>query len=281
MGLKDTLQQWMGRLGDHSPTGPEPSEPPLPNTEAYSLADHLPALQTKLGHVFANPELLANALLHRSHIHVTGQEREESNERLEFLGDSVLGLVVNEKLYREFPGRSEGDLTKMKSLLVCGARLSEVAQANEIGQHIRMSRSEAATGGRKRSSILADTMEALIGAIYLDGGLEAARAMISKVVLEGSEDVLARRSLRNFKSRLQELIQARYKSPPRYRILSVEGPDHDRVFRVAVTYSGTVLGTGSGGNKKSAEQSAAQEALKILEEDPDFLGRQETEKGSS
>lgn len=281
MGLKDALQHWMARIGGTPPTGPDFPPEEGSNLEAYSLADHLPALQQKLGHVFQDPSLLGNALLHRSHIHVAGQEREESNERLEFLGDAVLGLVVNEMLYRDYPDRSEGDLTKMKSLLVCGARLSEVAKANDIGEHIRMSRSEAATGGRKRSSILADTMEALIGAIYLDGGLDAARSMIHMVVLEGREGVLARRSLRNYKSRLQELIQARYKSPPRYRILSVEGPDHDRVFKVAVTYGGKTLGTGTGGNKKSAEQNAAQEALTILEEDPDFLERQETEKDSS
>lgn len=289
MGLKDTLQHGMApimarimaRIGSTEPTGPDPSVTDESNLEAYSLADHLPALQQKLGHTFSDTSLLANALLHRSHIHVAGRAREESNERLEFLGDAVLGLVVNEMLYREYPDRSEGDLTKMKSLLVCGARLSEVAKVHDIGEHIRMSRSEAATGGRKRSSILADTMEALIGAIYLDGGLEAARAMIHQVVLHGRENVLARRSLRNYKSRLQELIQARYKSPPRYRILSVDGPDHDRVFLVAVTYGGRTLGTGTGGNKKSAEQSAAQEALTILEEDPDFLERQETEKGPS
>ena len=231
----------------------------------------MPALDVKLGNSFLNQHLLSNALLHRSHIHVTGQDREDSNERLEFLGDAVLGLVVNERLYKDFPDRSEGDLTKMKSLLVCGARLSEVAKAIDLGIHIRMSRSEAATGGRKRSSILADTMEALIGAIYLDAGLSAAAEMIHTVVLAGSEGVLAKRSLRNFKSRLQELIQARYKSPPRYKILGVEGPDHDRIFRVAVTFGGTVLGTGSGGNKKAAEQSAAQEALDALDQNPDLL----------
>ena len=280
MAFKDSIRQLLARWGGTPPDGPVSVAPQAEEVADYALAEHIPALQAKLDYVFVDPSLLANALLHRSHVHVSGQEREDSNERLEFLGDAVLGLVVNEVLYREYPDRSEGDLTKMKSLLVCGARLSEVAKAIDLGAHVRMSRSEAATGGRKRSSILADTTEALIGAIYLDGGLAAARNMIQKVVLAGSETVLAKRSLRNFKSRLQEMIQARYKSPPRYKILSVEGPDHDRVFTVAVTFGGTVLGSGTGGNKKSAEQSAAQEALEMLEKDPDFLEDKAPEKGT-
>ena len=209
--------------------------------------------------------------MHRSHIHVTGQEREQSNERLEFLGDAVLGLLANEFLFQQFPDRSEGDLTKMKSLLVCGARLSEVATSIDLGIHVRMSRSEAATGGRQRPTILADTTEALIGAVYLDGGLKPARQVVNRVVLKGSEDVLARRSLRNYKSRLQELIQARYKSPPRYKIVNVEGPDHDRQFRVVVTFGSQELGSGEGRSKKTAEQNAARQALENIESQEDFL----------
>jgi ribonuclease-3 len=226
----------------------------------------LNALEGKLGYHFVDRTLLANALLHRSHIHVTGQVRGNSNERLEFLGDAVLGLVVNEHLYRSFTDSSEGDLTKMKSLLVCGACLSEVAGEQEFGVHIRMSRSEAATGGRGRSSILADTTEAVIGAVYLDGGLEAARAVIQRILLDGAERVLADSSERNYKSRLQELIQAEHKSPPRYRVVAVEGPDHDRVFRVAVSFEGQILGVGEGRNKKAAEQTAAAAALATLEQ---------------
>ena len=265
MGLGRSLRSVLKRI-----TGPStgavrgdvgPSEAPETATE-----EHLDAVEAKLGHTFNDRSLLRNALLHRSHIHVTGQDREQSNERLEFLGDAVLGLLVNDYLYHRFAGRSEGDLTKMKSLLVCGARLSEVAVKYDLGIHIWMSRSEAATGGRKRSSILADTTEALIGAVYLDGGLSAARGVVERIVLGGAERVLKRRSLRNYKSRLQELIQARHKTPPRYKILSVEGPDHDRLFRVAVTFEGEVLGAGEGRNKKSAEQNAAREALANLED---------------
>lgn len=231
----------------------------------------LAQVETKLGYQFKNRIHLQRALLHRSHVHVAGNSRNQSNERLEFLGDAVLGLVVNEYLFLKFPGHTEGDLTKMKSLLVCGSRLSEVAGSLQIGSHIQMSRSEAATGGRKRSSILADTMEAIIGAVYLDGGITAAKQVIKQCLLDNSSKVLARRSLSNYKSRLQELIQARYKSPPRYRIKKAEGPDHARVFTVNVTFNGVALGSGEGPNKKSAEQKAAQAALHRLEEEPDLL----------
>ncbi len=123
----------------------------------------------------------------------------------------------------------------------------------------------------KPYSILADTTEALIGAVYLDGGLSAARGVIKRVVLSGSENVLVRRSLRNYKSRLQELIQSRYKSPPRYKVVSVEGPDHDRIFTVVATFGGTVMGTGEGRNKKTAEQKAAREALAFIDKHGDGL----------
>ena len=272
MGIKDSIQQALARLSGHGPVKPDTQVTgPIGEPSADDMAQ-LMALEAKLGHTFRDRTLLQNALLHRSHIHVTGQDREQSNERLEFLGDAVLGLVVNEELFTLYPGSSEGDLTKMKSLLVCGARLSEVASAIDLGIHVRMSRSEAATGGRQRSSILADTTEAAIGAVYLDAGLGAARKVIRKVVLAGSEKVLAKRSLRNYKSRLQELIQARFKSPPRYKVINVEGPDHDRLFQVGVTFSGTLLGSGEGRNKKAAEQNAARVALDNIEGNPELLG---------
>ena len=277
MGLKNSLQnvlaRWSGSSSPADRAGTAGDDAAAAAAEAKAIEAGARALELKMGYTFRDPTLLGNALLHRSHVHVTGQDRERSNERLEFLGDAVLGLVVNEDLYHKFPDRSEGDLTKMKALLVCGARLSEVASQCDLGAHVRMSRSEAATGGRHRSSILADTTEALIGAVYLDGGLGAARGVIERLVLAGSEGVLARRSLRNYKSRLQELIQARHKTPPRYRVMEVDGPDHDRLFRVAVTFSGRTLGQGEGRNKNTAEQRAAREALEALERDPEQLDR--------
>jgi len=241
------------------------------DADGIDSASLVAAVESKLGYRFNDPRHLHKSLVHRSHIHVTGSSRREANERLEFLGDAVLGLVVNEYLYRHYPTREEGDLTKMKSLLVCGTRLTEMASRLDLGLHIMMSRSEAATGGRQRSSILADTMEAVIGAVYLDGGLAAARAVIDRWLLEGAGGVLSRRALGNYKSRLQELIQARFKVPPRYRVLRAEGPDHARVFTVEAVFEGLVLGTGEGHNKKMAEQQAARRALERLEAEPDLL----------
>lgn len=265
MGLTDTMQRWLARIaGDRGRRG---NSAAAPTTDRESLL----ALEAKLGYGFDDIALLENALLHRSHVHITGNHRIQSNERLEFLGDAVLGLVVNEHFFRLYPHYSEGDLTKMKSLLVCGERLAEVAGALDVGQYILMSRSEAATGGRRRSSILADTMEALIGAVYLDGGLAAARAVIERIMLYGSEKVVASRAQGNYKSRLQEIVQARFKSPPRYRVLTADGPDHARVFVVGVTFAGVMLGQGKGRNKKAAEQQAAAAALTRLADEPNLL----------
>jgi len=210
--------------------------------------------------------LLRQALTHRSHVHVTGHERIESNERLEFLGDSVLGMAVNEFLYHQFTGKEEGDLTKIKSLLVCGATLAKVGEKLGIGSHLLLSRSEAGTGGRKRESILADATEAIIGAIYLDGGLDETKRFIDENILVNVHATLQERTHRNYKSLLQESLQARYKVPPRYKVSYTTGPDHARRFTVKVTLKGTVLGVGSGKSKKQAEQRAAESALARLDE---------------
>lgn len=231
----------------------------------------LSVLEDKIAHRFEKPALLRQALMHRSHELVARRHVAESNERLEFLGDAVLGLIVNDYLYESYPTASEGGLTKMKSLLVCGERLAEVAGRFDLGAHIFMSRSEADTGGRTRASILADATEALIGAVYLDGGLPGARRVIQSWLLADCEQVLLSRGLENFKSRLQEIIQGRYKSPPRYRVISSEGPDHARVFRVSVTFNGRLLGQGIGASKKIAEQDAARQALAELAARDDLL----------
>ena len=266
MVLFTGFQHWLANLLALRPGGTQPAGGELTD-EPLLLRE----VEKKLGYSFQDRTFLQRALQHRSHVHISGSNRNQSNERLEFLGDSVLGLVVNEYLYLRFPKRAEGDLTKMKSLLVCGTRLSEVAGNLQLGSHIRMSRSEAATGGRKRTSILADTMEAVIGAVYLDGGIEAAHRVIKHCLLDRSSRLLNRRSLGNYKSRLQELIQAKYKNPPRYRVVRATGPDHARIFTVSVTFHGVVLGTGEGPNKKAAEQKAAQEALNRLAEEPELL----------
>jgi len=233
------------------------------------------AVQTKLAYTFDDPDLLGLALVHRSHTHSLGGGRLQSNERLEFLGDSVLGLVVNAYLYRHYPRLEEGDLTKMKSKLVCGESLSRVAGRLDLGEHILMSRGEAATGGRRRASILADAVEAIIGAVYLDGGLKAATDVIDLWLLDDADVFLNERALVNDKSRLQEMIQAGHKSPPVYRLVEASGPDHARIFTVEVFFGATVLGRGAGPSKKRAEQAAATEAMRRLAAQPGLLGEPE------
>lgn len=226
----------------------------------------LAELEGKLGYRFRDRQWVRQALTHRSHVHVSGMERLESNERLEFLGDSVLGMVVNEFLFQRFEEKEEGDLTKIKSLLVCGPTLARIGHRLGLGQHLLLSRSEAGTGGRKRESILADATEALIGAVYLDGGLEPVRELIHRHVLVNVNETLQERTNRNYKSLLQERLQARFKVPPRYKVSYTTGPDHARRFTVKVSLRGQVLGVGSGSSKKQAEQRAAEIALARLEE---------------
>jgi len=244
---------------------------PALDEEAETRA--LAAVQAKLQYVFQDLEMLRLALIHRSHTHYRGGGRIESNERLEFLGDSVLGLVVNTYLYRHYPRLEEGDLTKMKSKLVCGEHLARVAGRFELGEHILMSRGEAATGGRRRASILADAVEAVIGAVYLDGGLAAATDVLDLWLLDDADAFLTEHELVNDKSRLQEMVQARHKSPPVYRQVDASGPDHARTFTVEVMFSASVLGRGTGPSKKRAEQAAAGEAIRRLAAQPGLLDK--------
>ena len=214
---------------------------------------------------FRDADLLKLALTHRSYLTVTGQGPRESNERLEFLGDSVLGLVTSEFLYRAHPTEHEGQLTKTKSLLVSKAILSRRALAMGLGQFVLMSHSEVESGGRQRLSILADAFEAVVGAIYLDQGFEPARQFIVRWLLRDSREIVADKRHTNFKSHLQEFVQSTYRTHPVYRIRSEIGPDHSKQFNVEVMVGRRMLGTGRGRNKKEAEQAAARNALEQVE----------------
>jgi len=213
---------------------------------------------------FENPELLLRALTHRSFTFEQGMERHESNERLEFLGDAVLGLLINEFLVREQPGVDEGSLTKTKSLLASRAILASVARSVRLGEALRLSRNEEESGGRERESILADAFEAVVGAVFLDGGLDPARELLDVVLLERQDEFLADASHRNYKSLLQEMVQSHYKTPPRYRVGGTSGPDHSKDFFVEVMVQGEVVGVGRGRSKKDAEQDAARDAWERL-----------------
>ncbi len=223
--------------------------------------------QGLLGITFTRKELLEQALTHRSA--VSGEPGREngagSNERLEFLGDSVLGLVVNEQLFHKYPDQREGVLTQMKSLLVSRAVLSVKAREMRVGEFLFLSSGEEESGGRDRSSILADSFEAVVGAIYLDKGMAATRDFIEKRLMCDSQKILEDKSNINYKSMLQEYIQSEKKIHPQYRVSSEEGPDHEKVFTVDVMVGKRVLGRGKGNNKKRAQQEAARAALLALD----------------
>jgi ribonuclease-3 len=206
--------------------------------------------------------LLQNALTHSSYANERYRNSLMSNERLEFLGDSILGMVVAEHLYRSFPDRPEGELTRMRADMVCETALAAVADRLQLGQHVLLGHGEARFGGRTRNSILADAVESVIAACYLDGGMSVAETFIRNFVLC---NVPAER-LHNtdYKTALQELVQQKKDQVLRYELIAESGPDHDKQFTVSVSLNGTVVGTGSGRSKKRAEQDAARTAIEKL-----------------
>jgi ribonuclease-3 len=214
-----------------------------------------------LGVRFHDLNLLNQALMHRSYVHDVEMDRGESNERMEFLGDAVLGLLVNEHLYARFTTRQEGRLTKIKSLVVSETVLAKRAEELDLGTYIRLSDNERSSGGANRASILSDAFEAVIGALYLDGGLPATRKFVESHLLDGMDAILAVDEYKNYKSIVQEHAQRKLGSRPRYRVVSAKGPEHERTFYVEVRLGGRALGRGEGKNKKEAEQMAARHAL--------------------
>ena len=222
-------------------------------------------LEERLGYTFQNRRLLENALTHSSYANENKAKGESSNERLEFLGDSVLGMVVADHLYRNHPDMPEGELTRTRAALVCEESLVEVAGQLELGQYLKLGRGEDAGGGRQRPSIQADAVEAVIAAVYLDGGIGSARKLITRFILTNNrreqEGVI-----RDFKTALQELVQRESGQVLTYHLLGKSGPDHAKVFSVAVELNGKPLGAGEGRSKKEAEQAAAKAAVEKLTE---------------
>lgn len=208
-----------------------------------------------------DPAALKQALTHKS---LVPDHTLDSNERLEFLGDSVLGLVVVEYLYTQFPARGEGELAKAKALIVCKDALAAAARRLDLTAQIRLGRTEEQMGGRNRSSIIADAFEALVAVIYRESGYEAARDFILTALAPEIEAVHAERDWRDPKTVLQELRQAAHLSPPVYVVTSEKGRPHDRTFTLDVLLDGTAAGSGAGKTKKEAQQSAAEAALKAL-----------------
>ncbi len=221
-------------------------------------------IQESLQYVFKQETLLREALTHRSFVQASGHEATQHNERLEFLGDAVLGLVISESLLTMFPTSTEGELSKLKAVLISRVTLANAAVRLEIGQWLRLGRGEEVSLGREKRSLLANALEALIGAVYLDGGLETARAFIHRTLDAEISDLRNRPKIsvrRDWKTRLQEWVHQHDGSSPRYRLVQESGPDHRKVFSMTVEISGKIMGRGEGSTKKEAEQRAAQQAF--------------------
>lgn len=223
------------------------------------------SLEKKLGYTFRNKALLSEALNHSSYANEHRGQGLESNERLEFLGDSVLGFVTAEFLFLRHPDLPEGDLTRIRAALVCEESLHEVAQGLGLGDHLKLGRGEEAGGGRTRASILADATEAVFAAVYLDGGIEAASALIHRVLLDCQREEVVEEKRKDYKTALQELVQRQPDQELVYRMAGESGPDHNKTFLAEVLLNGAVVGTGEGHSKKEAEQSAARAALEKLQ----------------
>ena len=219
-------------------------------------------LEKAIGYRFKNISLLQNALAHSSYANERWHNSLMSNERLEFLGDSILGMTVADYLYRNFPDRPEGELTRMRADMVCEKTLATVANQIGLGQHLLLGHGEEQGGGRTRESILADAVESIIAACYLDGGIESAGAFIRSFILCH----VPVKQLQNvdYKTKLQELVQRKKNQVLTYTLVGESGPDHDKSFQVEVSLNGSVVGQGSGRSKKRAEQDAARSAIEKL-----------------
>jgi len=219
-------------------------------------------LESAIGYRFKNITLLQNALTHSSYANERWHDSLMSNERLEFLGDSILGMVVAEHLYKHFPNRPEGELTRMRADMVCETSLAAVANQLKLGQHLLLGHGEEQGGGRSRASILADAVESVIAASFLDGGMEAARGIIARFIL--CKVPVAGLQNTDYKTKLQELVQQKRNQVLSYALTGESGPDHDKVFSVEVALNGKIVGAGTGSSKKRAEQDAARAAIEAL-----------------
>ena len=219
-------------------------------------------LEAAIGYRFQNITLLQNALTHSSYANERWHNSLLSNERLEFLGDSILGMVVAEYLYRNFPDRPEGELTRMRADMVCETSLAQIAVRLDLGKHLLLGHGEERFGGRTRPSILADAVESVIAASFLDGGMAAAESFINRFVL--CDVPVSKLHNTDYKTSLQELVQQKKNQVLAYRLVGESGPDHDKTFIAQVLLNEEVIGEGSGSSKKRAEQDAARVALESL-----------------
>ncbi|MCK9181479.1 MAG: ribonuclease III [Fibrobacteraceae bacterium] len=224
-------------------------------------------LEMNLGYVFKEPSLLAHALVHRSWLSGKDLPYWENNERLEFLGDSILNMLVTEYLYKTYPHLPEGDLSKMKSIVVSGKALAKMAREWSLGEYLRVGKGEAKAGGRDRDSLLEDTFEAVLGAVYLDSNIKQCRKLLEKSLFPHIVEVVSEADFVNYKSALLEYMQARGLPPPDYEVVGESGPEHCKIFEMTVMYNGKEYGRGKGVSKKKAEQEAARIALDAFKQE--------------
>ncbi len=224
------------------------------------MAD-IAGLQKILGLVFKNPALVEVALVHSSYVNENPSWTAGNNERLEFLGDAVLDFVIAEKIYQDFPDMNEGDLTRLRASLVCGETLARIARNIWLGSYLIMGKGEEATGGRNKIPNLAGAFEALIAAVYLDLGMNTVRELIIRLYTEEWKNLTSHGVNIDYKSKLQEIAQAKFQEIPVYRLVSETGPDHNKQFNVEVIINSRVMGSGAGKSKKIAEMAAAKQAL--------------------
>jgi ribonuclease-3 len=221
-------------------------------------------LARALGLQMQQPDLLQQALVHRSYLNEVKERGVRDNERLEFLGDAVLNLVIAQRLFELFPQQTEGELSQMRAHLVRWDTLAAVAERIGLGRYLVLGKGEDLSGGRRRPSNLAGALEAVIGAVYLDGGLEAAERLVMDLLGPELERLVTGQPVVDSKSELQRVVQARWHQVPRYRVVEAEGPDHAKTFTVEVVLGEQVLGRGQGRSKKQAELEAARQALQTL-----------------
>ncbi|MDI6794664.1 MAG: ribonuclease III [bacterium] len=240
------------------------------------VSDHrreeLRGLETTIGFEFKDIELLNQALTHRSYVYESEEDDVSQNERMEFLGDVVLSLSVSEYIYHTYPDYVEGELAKIRAVVVSKHILAQRARAINLGQYLLLGKGEEMTGGRDRDSIMVDAFEAVIGALFLDQGMEPANVFVLNQLKEEIEVVNRDEGMRDYKTILQEYSQNRFKALPHYEVVVVKGPDHRQTFEMSVSLKGELWGKGKGKSKKEAEQRAAYEAIRKLEEEDQETG---------
>lgn len=224
-------------------------------------------IEKKLGIKFKKPKYLAIALTHRSFLNENRGDSLKNNERLEFLGDAVLELIISDELFRKYPKKPEGELTSIRSALVRTESLAEESRKLEVGEHLRMSKGEENSGGKDKDYLLANTYEALLGAIYLDQGIDSCREFVANTVLKKVDTIVKNELFIDPKTKVQELVQSKYKVTPTYKIKAEKGPDHDKSFTVSMLVGKKKFSEGSGTSKQRAEEDAAKKAIDILEKE--------------